>query len=296
MAERKNTAEKVVPLFRRSAEVDDVRLGRPLRPAVQAPASATAQALDLSGRPKVIMAIGSGSTGKSTLLKWLAGRAIREEKPLLLASVDPENRELKDYFQVGSVHEPPTFNPTEMTGWLEEFLRFAAEEKVTAAIDFGGGDSTLTRLVAEAPDLADMLEEAGVSPVAIYMLSPRLSDLSVLATLEGGGFRPRATALVKNEGRVNLGTSSEAAFERTTRQPVYRAAVARGAVEIWMPVIHGTAAKEAEDRRLRFEDARDGKAKEGSKAGPLGPFDRSRIRAWLNRMEEEFAPISSWLL
>lgn len=300
MAERKTAemTENVIPLFGQAdaaGEIDDLNLGRKLRAEAEAMVRPTTQAVDLSGRPKAIFVIGAGATGKTTLLKWMAGRAITNKRPLLLASVDAENRELKDYFQAGSVHEPPTYEPSEMVRWLESYLLFAAEKKATAAIDLGGGDQTLTRLVTETPDLVDVLEQAGISPVAFYMLSPRTTDLAVLGTLEDGGFRPTATALVRNAGRVRDGYSREQEFRWTVKQAPYRAAVSRGAIELWLPPIHGTAAREAENRRLRFEEAAAGKARDGSKAGPLGPFDRSRIQSWMRKMEQEFEAVSSWL-
>jgi hypothetical protein len=34
---------------------------------------------------------------------------------------------------------------------------------MSACIDFGGGDTSLGRLISEAPDLAQVMEEAGVA-------------------------------------------------------------------------------------------------------------------------------------
>jgi hypothetical protein len=226
MAQREKAAD-VVPLFNRAAAAvaEEVRVGRPLAPAPDAASAPVAQAVDLAGRPKLLMAIGAGNVGKTTLLRWVAERALRAERQVLFAAVDPENRELKDYFE--GVHEPPSFDPAKTARWLEDFIAFALDKRASAAIDFGGGDTTLGRLVAESPDLAPIMEEAGVSPVAVYLLGPRLADLSPLATLENAGFRPRATALVRNEGRADPTAPREEEFARTVRHSAYRG---RGAV------------------------------------------------------------------
>jgi hypothetical protein len=50
----------------------------------------------------------------------------------------------------------------------------------------------------------------------------------------------------------------------------------RGAVQLWMPRL--LPAKEVEDRRLTFVQARDAILPEGRKVTPLGPFDRARVR------------------
>ena len=87
----------------------------------------------------------------------------------------------------------------------------------------------------------------------------------------------------------------EDAFARVTRHSAYRAAVARGAVEVWMPRLDATVAQELEAKRLGFTQARDAVSPEGRKIMPLGPFDRARVRAWLDAMNTEMAPILSWL-
>ena len=141
------------------------------------------------------MAIGNGNTGKTTFLRWLAETTLARGGEPIFAAVDPENRELRDYFE--GVHEPPSYDPAKVAKWLEDLFAHAMETKASACIDFGGGDTTLGRLVADSPDIVSVLEDAGISPVAFYFLSPRLADLSPLASLEGAGFKPRATGLVQ---------------------------------------------------------------------------------------------------
>jgi hypothetical protein len=292
MAERKTDA-KVVPLFGDDPTIqvaDEVAVGRKIiaRPE---PVVANSAAVDLTGKPKVLLAIGAGNTGKTTALRWIAERAVEGKRQTFFAAIDPEHRALGSYFE--GVHEPPSFEPSAVMTWLEKFLGFVMAQKATAAIDLGGGDTSLSRLIASAPDLVQVMEEAGVSPVAIYLLSSRVYDLSALASLEQAGFQPRATALVMNEGRADPTMSREAVFARTMQHSAFRAAIERGAVALWMPRL--IPAKEVEDRRITFAQARDAIAPSGRRVTPLGPFDRSRVREWLGRMDAEFAPVSSWL-
>ena len=117
------------------------------------------------------MAIGLGATGKTTLLRWLCERALeRNDDELALATVDPVNRELGHYFPAAMA--PPTQDPTQVTAWLEQLLAMIMETGKSVALDFGGGDTTLARLLAEVPDLQQMMEGAGVEPVALYPLTP----------------------------------------------------------------------------------------------------------------------------
>jgi hypothetical protein len=282
--------DHVVPLFGdRDANLPEARLdvshlGRPMR------AGPSGQAFDLTGKAKAIMAIGLGATGKTTLLRWLCERALeRGEDELALATVDPVNRELGHYFPAAMV--PPTQDPAQVTAWLEQLLAMILETGKSAALDFGGGDTTLARLLTEVPDLQQMMESAGVEPVALYPLTPRSSDLTPLAAMTKVGFRPKATALILNEGRADSTRAPLQEFGQIRRHSVYKSAIAQGAVEIWMPRLY--AAKAIEDRRSGFRQAVNGETPQGSLG--LGPFDRSRTRHWLAAMEEAFAPIASWL-
>jgi len=266
------------------ARLDVSHLGRPMR------AGPSGQALDLTGKAKAIMAIGLGATGKTTLLRWLCERALeRGEDELALATVDPVNRELGHYFPAAMV--PPTQDPAQVTAWLEQLLAMILETGKSAALDFGGGDTTLARLLTEVPDLQQMMESAGVEPVALYPLTPRSSDLTPLAAMTKVGFRPKATALILNEGRADSTRAPLQEFGQIRRHSVYKSAIAQGAVEIWMPRLY--AATAIEDRRSGFRQAVNGETPQGSLG--LGPFDRSRTRHWLAAMEEAFAPIASWL-
>jgi hypothetical protein len=260
------------------------------RPVPAAPAQPV---VDLTGRPKAVMAIGLGSTGKTTLLRWICEMALERDDgdQLALATVDPVNRELGQYFQAAMA--PKTQDPVQITAWLEKLLTWLMTKKKSAAVDFGGGDTTLGRLVNEVPDLQVMMEDAGVEPVALYLLSPRSSSMTPLAAMEQAGFKPKATALILNEGTADSTRDRTQEFAQLRRHSTYRAAIARGAVEIWMPRLY--AAKAIEDRRLLFHQAVTGEMPAGRGGQGLGVFDRSRTRHWLAAMNEAFAPIASWL-
>lgn len=262
-------------------------VARPERPG------ASPKAVDLTDRAKAWFAIGPGRSGKTTLLRHLAERLAEGESEALFAALDPQNRSLTGFLD--DVQEPPTNDAAAVAKWLERLLRHLMAAQQSALLDLGGGDTSLGRLLADVPDLADAMEEAGVSPVAIYTLGPRVDDLASLASFEARGFQPRATALVLNQGLADPTLPREDAFARVLRHSAFKAAVARGAVPLWMPRLEPSVAAEIEAKRLHFTDARDGVAPEGREVAPLGPFDRSRVRKWLDAMEAELAPIRTWL-
>lgn len=247
--------------------------------------------IDLTGRPKVIFVAGLGATGKTTWVRWAVGEILARNAPARLAAIDPENRELKDFYD--DILEPATHDPAGIAAWLKSLLDISLREKSSALIDTGGGDAALGTLVSRTEGMAQMMVENGVHPVAVYPLSPRISDLAPMAALESAGFQPQATLIILNEGRADPTTPREHSFRAVMRHSVYRAAIDRGAYPVWMPRLY--VAKDVEDRRLTFQQARDGVTPEGRKVTPLGVFDRSSVHRWLQQMSAAFAPVMSWL-
>jgi hypothetical protein len=272
---------------------EELPVGLPPASSSQPKAAPKASAIDLTGKAKVWLAIGPGRSGKTTLLRWAVETCMAQGAAPIVAAADPQNRSLKNY--MADVAEPPTNDATATSRWLEALLRHAMEEKASALVDLGGGDTSLHKLLSTVPDLASALDEAGVAPVAIYTLGPRVDDLASLASFEGMGFQPAATVLVRNEGLADPMGDRDEAFARVVRHSAYRAAVERGAVEVWMPRLDAAVAQEIESKRLSFVQARDALSPKGRKVAPLGPFDRSRVRQWLNGMADDMAPIMSWL-
>jgi hypothetical protein len=272
----------VVSLFDRARKrAPELALDVPTTAAVS-PDVAPAGYVVPAGRPKLLLAIGSGHTGKSLLLRWLAERAAQREGAVL-ATLAP-NRTLKHYFPDAII---PEGNSTSSGAqFLEGFLDVVAENGMNAVLDFPGDDTALLHLLDQGLDPIGMLAETGIEVVVLYTLSPRVEDLTAMAQLSAKGFTPKATALILNKGLTSDPTvPPEPEFDQVAEHSAFRAAIERGAATVWMPRLY--AAKAIEDRRLLFEQAR---------SGPdLGPSDRSRTHHWLTAMEKAFAGIASWL-
>lgn len=290
----KTTKPNVIQFQTRNRLEGEEELPVGLPPASTSMSAVTplASSIDLTGKPKVWFAVGPGRSGKTMLLRYVAEVSVGQGATPIVAAADPQNRSLKNYMEV---EEPPTNDATATSRWLEALLRHTMEQKASALVDLGGGDTSLHKLLSTVPDLAAALEESGVAPVAIYTLGPRVDDLASLASFEAIGFKPAATALICNEGLGDPTTDREDAFARVRRHSAYRAAMARGASEVWMPRLDAAVAQEIEAKRLGFVQARDALSPARRKVVPLGPFDRSRVRLWLNAVSAEMAPIASWL-
>jgi hypothetical protein len=293
---KKNDPTNVVPLFGESRDlllpemkIETVKAVSKLLPTAEA-----GKAIDLTGWPKLFMAVGRGRVGKTTLLRWAVERAMANEgaDPPILFSVSGAPR-LANFFP--DVYSPPVGDTRQSVAWLERRIARLVEIKRTAVIDFGGGDTALSTMAAEH-DLAAWLQEAGVMPVVFYMLGADQFDLSPLKTMEEIGFQPKATALVLNCG-IEDGDDYEQVFAQVRHHSVYRAAIDRGAQEVWMPKLF--AAADVENRNIGFRESMNwagGKSPtDGRNIGPIDMFARRRVHRWLELMDSSFDSLKSWL-
>src|ERR1700710_1311871 len=148
-----------------------------------------AQGVDLSGQARIIFVIGRGKTGKTTFLRWAAEKALDRNRPFLMADIDPTNASFSSYFP--DVSRPSGHDPVEVRSWVQRFIGYAVENKITALIDLGGGDTALRSLLFEMPSLLADVETAGLAVVAYYMCGPQPDDLAPLVTLASHGFAPK---------------------------------------------------------------------------------------------------------
>ena len=166
-----------------------------------------------------------------------------------------------------------------------------AKGRRSGVFDFGGGDASMRHLIEAMPTLTNVMEEAGLALIGAYVLTPRSADLTFLKTYERLGFRPRATALILNLARAE----TPAVFDGLRRQPDYKAALDRGAVEIWMPAMPQDVALRIERAQVHFSQARDGEAPEGRKPASITLLERVMVRQWLEEMDVEFSVIDGWM-
>lgn len=245
--------------------------------APTAPADRPA-AMNLSGKRKAVFLIGRGRIGKTMMGRWIAETMTNRGGSAVIGAADPLNRSLTKFLD--NVVQPPSADPAETKDWLNEVLETAMVEGYNCVMDLGGGDTSLGLLLQEIPHLADVLSAGGLEPVALHIIGGTVDDLTPLAMMERAGFQPKATAIIANEAH-----GRRTGFEGVLAHPVVRAALDRGAVQLWMPPLAALIAKEFDEAGWRFHDA-------GSRTGP---FDAAAVNAWLKRMAEELAPIATWL-
>jgi hypothetical protein len=224
-------------------------------------------------RPKLILPIGSGRTGKSLWSRWFIDRAAGHRSQLDIIDGDTLNPCLASFYK--SARVPPAFKGDQPT-WFEKTIESGVEGRRSTLLELGSW--LFDGWLAELP-LAESLAEQRVDLIAVYLLTPDVYSLPRLPYMLDLIKSPR-TLIVLNEWGFDS-DKARAAFSPILANPIVAAAQADGARIVTMPHLEDAEVLDAM-RALRREGA------SGAVADPA-------LSAWLTRMEENFAPVADWL-
>jgi hypothetical protein len=246
------------------------------------------------------VAAGRGDGGKTTLLKWMAERAMAEGRLLYLADADPMNRSLAETFEGLT---PPVLQPGDASDATRgAFIRRLADlSRATSGyvgLDVGGNDRELEK-TGRGVDPAKMARLAnwgranlqfdtlGVKVSAFYVLRGALADLTGLGMLLDSAIGQQDLVLVLNHGRDAAMPPGEDAFSDMRAHEIYKRALKTAVCEFSIPALPSHVGKWLGNNRMKFLPALDGDAPAGKV--PLGGWEREAIAVWLGDLEDEVA-------
>src|SRR4051794_40745964 len=132
--------DKTGPTFRGAVsdlpEEEEIRVGVPIGRAPEGAGEArggSSRAVDLSGRTRALILPGRGKVGKTTLIRWMAERAVAAGRDVLLADLDRTNATLASYFE--GVARPEYGDDATTTAWLERLFQHIGRAKQNALVD-----------------------------------------------------------------------------------------------------------------------------------------------------------------
>ena len=230
--------------------------------------------------PVIIMVLGRQRVGKTSFLNAVAQYLKARRAEFEIWDGDQQNTSYNlSLFHRGALRSSEA-DPEEVKVWLEQRFSSVIENRTSAILDIGGGDTPLGRLVQDVP-VAETLEGAGVRVVLVHVVGPETADLDYLGRFSAGDlFVSRRTLVVLNAGLVLSGRSVKGAFSQTMEHPTLRAVLRNGGKIVEMPRL--ACMSEVTDRGLSFEDALAG-AGAGTSPNDLAPlnlFDKARVRKW----------------
>lgn len=244
------------------------------------PTHSRGPARDLSQtNPVIVTPIGRQRVGKTVFLNALLQLAREHGSEIDVWNCDLLNKShsLSTFHQEALV--PSSGLMVDQRNWIESRFEAQVESRRDAVLDVGGGWTAFHNLIEETP-LVEVLEDANLSLVAVYILGTESGDLDYLDTLRNVKmFLPKKSLIVLNEGLVASGRDPAAAFESIRNHPVVLKAMEAGAEAAFMPALSCMAA--VTDRGLSFADFADGKQVAGFPNTSM--FDRTRVRRWFER-------------
>lgn len=231
--------------------------------------------------PVLFVAYGRGQSGKSSFTRLLIDRARNAGRDVIAADGDRSNATLTSYY--GDASRPASADDPDMHEWITGLVERMARDRVSVALDFGGGDRAMQVYSAEFP-LVGFCREHGIRLVIAYFVAPNIDSLAPINTLEQSGtFQGADTIVVLNQGLVPVGKTPEAAFRSVEEHEAFRAALGHSRL-IVMPKLG--CMSEMERRRVGFFEA------DFTKLGPMNAF---MVKDWRARMEKALEPVADWL-
>jgi hypothetical protein len=224
-------------------------------------------------RPKLILPIGSGGAGKSFWSRWFIERAAKRGAPLDICDADPLSPVLAPlaHDADGSSDYAPGHR-LDHQDWLERKIAASAESRRSLILDPGPMLFGLIEWFADTP-VALAVEELGLDFVAVYLLTPDPDSLPRLPYFLNL-IKPPRTVIVLNEWSLGADDGANA-FAEVIADPRVAAARADGARIITMPHLPPPNRLNA----LRSRNVR--------RHNPV-------LSGWLDRMEDNFAPVAAW--
>ncbi|GEM16993.1 hypothetical protein NBRC3293_1490 [Gluconobacter oxydans NBRC 3293] len=174
-----------------------------------------------------------------------------------------------------------------MGAWFEAEIERASTTAQSLIVDFGGGDQTIKKMSREL-SLVESIQEAGLTPVALYCIGGDPDDLGALYSLYDA-FAPPATLIVFSRFALPSHIDAVSWLETAVSQHEPFQAILNAGAEL-VPVPTLSCAHRLSERRLKFFDALS-----GAGSNPLGVFDRQRVQTWMREMETSFARVTHYL-
>jgi hypothetical protein len=248
---------------------------------------------ELQFTSSLVWTLGRGIHGKSFWIRFVVDELRNAGHPVTVVDGDRNNPSLSNYFQ--DVIQPVSAADPD----VEDCVRSVTEEMMEnpqspriAVMDFGANDLTLKRISRKLGGFDAYLARGGIRGILVHFLGTDPDDLALLRDMEDGVFAPAATVLILNEALLPPYGSTRL-FEPIMQSPIFRAAVNRGALPIFMPRLEPEAARLVNHHRRNFIAA--ATRQRGPDGTCIGPWYSDLIMAWRLTMLENHRPVMEWL-
>lgn len=240
-------------------------------------------------QPQLLIPVGRGRQGKTLFIRWAVERAQRANRSVILGDADRTNQTLSEYFS--GVTSPSADTEPHIVKWFQAFTSIQAEQRLTACIDVGGGD-TIIRLLAR-DGIADLMSKVGIELVIAYFVGADEDDLRYMELLEKSWrrARPKSFIVFNKNGLPSDMDEIEVVDKVLMPNAALKSALGHGSQIIRMPKLQASA--EIERHRLPFWQAIDQTSATGFPK--LNIWNTHHVETWLEEMDKATTPISELL-
>ena len=216
----------------------------------------------------VMIVLGRQRVGKTTFINTAIQYMRKHGATFELWDGDQQNTS----YNLSQFHpdtlRPPSHQFGEVRTWLMERFSDVMENRKSAVLDIGGGETPLSRLMDDAP-IMEGLAECNVNVVLFHVIGPEAADLDYLTRFgENELFVSDRTVVVLNEGLVLTDMDAQRAFRANVRHPAISNVLKRGGCVVDMPRLE--CLSEIVARGLTYEAAL--KRETGTGSAPIDMF------------------------
>ena len=239
---------------------------------------------------------GRGRLGGSTLLEYIAMRARRGNRHVIVGDGDVDHASLSQIYRPGTeggAVQPPSALPADLHRWVTDLMGRAVDEQSSLILDLGGGEAIL-RDYGQNTSLVEFCDEVGMQSVGLFMCGGDPADFDhIVGIWDSGHFRPRWSVMVLNEHLAPPGLTAAGGFGFIMERPEWARLSREGMLTLMLPRL--VAMPDMRNAGLSYFDAIEGKP--GRDGRPLGPMLRFQIRKWVELLEGNLRAIGAeeWL-
>ena len=244
--------------------------------------------------PVLVIRKGRGRLGGSTVLDLMIQRARhygRRAQPLdgdlrsgtlaaLYPAVTPKGEPIQD-----GASRPPTEELPAMKAWLMSALDDMALDRISRALDLGGGDRVVQEFVRDMP-LGSYCADFGIDLLSVYMLGPDPEDFRhVIELVRASDMKAERALLVMNEGVIRQGQSVDGVFDPILHSPDMKALVKDGVHAVYLRRL--TCMHLIREHGFGFYEAAYGEWDRNSGRPRPSPTLQHMTKIWLKQNEEQ---------
>ncbi len=241
-------------------------------------------------RPKLVIRVGRGRTGGSTVLDLIIQRARYQGRRVKPLDGDLKSRTLMDLYPAevdgrqveDAATAPQTDQLPDVKDWLSVELDEMVKDRVSRVLDLSGGDRVMQEYVEELC-LKNFSQELGIDIVLMVFLGPVVEDFRhAYKLLKTEGIPTENVVLVLNEGVIRAGQTVAGAFDSIIKSADFREITNNGARLVFLPRL--TCMERLQQRNLRYFDVI--AARSDALNGRLSPTLYHMVKTWVDKFEQ----------